>query len=67
MTDVKDHNLQLQIIDHLHSINAKINRTLRDVNTDIPINLNLLRDIRDLTFKIESLNEHHSSSKRASS
>jgi hypothetical protein len=44
-------------LDLLHSINARVNRALRDIEAGLPINLEDLNDIRVATAKIELLDK----------
>lgn len=55
MTIFKNQNLKQKTADLLHSINAKVNRMTRNIEADVPINLEDLNDIRIITAKIELL------------
>jgi len=47
--------IKQQVADLLHSISAKVNRMSRNLDADLPINLEELNDIRVITAKIELL------------
>jgi hypothetical protein len=61
-TVFRPYNDKKFIIDYLHSINALVNRTVRHINADLPLDLEVLNDIRILTAKIELLDKKSSSS-----
>jgi hypothetical protein len=54
-SSTRSYNDKNRIIDCLHSINAKVNNTLRRINSDLPLDLEIFNDIRVLTAKIELL------------
>jgi hypothetical protein len=46
-----------RLIDLLHSINKKVNKLARNIENNLPVNLEELNDIRVLTSEVELLDK----------